>query len=214
MSVLRSYKMTSDSGFAPNPFHRYITLANCKPGIRKLDNIINQWIAGFTSGELCGHNPGQEKLVFIMKVQEQLTYFQYWNDKRFQKKKPNNGNNIGRAGDNIYMPKTDKKLSFDDKDFFHIDNCNHPKKSHKKEDISGGYVLISDDFYYFGKKAKHINFLNEINLPTGMSQHGVITDYVIEKLLNYLSGNHPEKGLLGEPHSWCKEENNNRTKNC
>nr|WP_269667332.1 hypothetical protein [Polaromonas naphthalenivorans] len=27
--------MTHDSGFAPNPFHGTLTLATCKPGIRR-----------------------------------------------------------------------------------------------------------------------------------------------------------------------------------
>ena len=32
---LFSYKMTSDTGFAPNPFGRRVTLATCKPMIRQ-----------------------------------------------------------------------------------------------------------------------------------------------------------------------------------
>jgi hypothetical protein len=32
---LFTYKMTHDSGFAPNPFYDILTLATCKPGIRK-----------------------------------------------------------------------------------------------------------------------------------------------------------------------------------
>ncbi|WP_198140678.1 Nmad2 family putative nucleotide modification protein [Polaromonas naphthalenivorans] len=31
----RWYLMTHDSGFAPNPFHGTLTLATCKPGIRR-----------------------------------------------------------------------------------------------------------------------------------------------------------------------------------
>lgn len=74
--VLRSYKMTHDTGFAPNPFHNYLTLANCKASIRKIkDTIIGQWIAGFTSEFLCGHKVGEERLIFLMKVKEQLTYY-------------------------------------------------------------------------------------------------------------------------------------------
>ena len=34
MTRLYSYVVVSDHGFAPNPFHGYCTLANCKPRIR------------------------------------------------------------------------------------------------------------------------------------------------------------------------------------
>ena len=33
--TLYSYIVTTDSGFAPNPFHGYLTLACCKPMIRR-----------------------------------------------------------------------------------------------------------------------------------------------------------------------------------
>ena len=51
---LFSYKMTHDSGFAPNPFGRTLTLATCKPQIR-LHKSVDDWIAGFTSRTLAGH---------------------------------------------------------------------------------------------------------------------------------------------------------------
>ena len=50
---LFSYKLTNDSGFAPNPFGRVMTLATCKPKIRQ-SKIPGDWIAGFTSGHLNG----------------------------------------------------------------------------------------------------------------------------------------------------------------
>ncbi|MGE3595803.1 MAG: hypothetical protein AB7N70_09645 [Dehalococcoidia bacterium] len=42
-----SYKMTHDTGFAPNPFWGCLTLATCKPGIRQTRGP-GDWIAGFT----------------------------------------------------------------------------------------------------------------------------------------------------------------------
>lgn len=48
---LFSYKLTNDSGFAPNPFAGVMTLAACKPKIR-LCKMPGDWIAGFTSGQL------------------------------------------------------------------------------------------------------------------------------------------------------------------
>jgi hypothetical protein len=36
---LFSYKLTHDSEFAPNPFHDVLTLATCKPGMRRTKNL-------------------------------------------------------------------------------------------------------------------------------------------------------------------------------
>ena len=35
MARVHSYVVRYDSGFAPNPFYEYCTLATCKPNIRK-----------------------------------------------------------------------------------------------------------------------------------------------------------------------------------
>lgn len=51
MSVTTGYKMTDDSRFAPNPFHRVRTLATCKPAIRRCRHV-GEWVAGFASKKL------------------------------------------------------------------------------------------------------------------------------------------------------------------
>ena len=59
------YVVRYDSGFAPNPFFGYCTLATCKPGIRK-GAQEGDWIAGVGSKQ-----KGQtRKLVYAMKVEE------------------------------------------------------------------------------------------------------------------------------------------------
>ena len=39
MVKLYSYIVAVDSGFAPNPFHGFCTIATCKPRIRKTAEI-------------------------------------------------------------------------------------------------------------------------------------------------------------------------------
>ena len=46
---LFSYVVRYDSGFAPNPFHGFCTLATCKPGIRAHANV-GDWVVGTASG--------------------------------------------------------------------------------------------------------------------------------------------------------------------
>lgn len=80
-----SYIVKRDYGFAPNPFYGYCTLATCKPVIRKHAEI-GDIIVGIGSG---GKNSVyKNRMIFAMKISEVLTYDQYWNDIRFQKKKP------------------------------------------------------------------------------------------------------------------------------
>jgi len=52
---LYSYIMTSDSGFAPNPFHDICTLATCKPETRRLAKK-GDWILGFSGKSLKVYN--------------------------------------------------------------------------------------------------------------------------------------------------------------
>jgi Nucleotide modification associated domain 2 len=152
---LFSYKMTHDTGFAPNPFHGLLTLANCKPCIRKY-KIKDDWIAGFTSQELNGDNVGEEKLVYLMKVIDKITYNEYWNNPLYKLKKPNlsSSKTIDKTGDNIYKPiKVNPKSNTD---FKQVPNKNHNDED-KDHDLNGKFVLVSKCFYYFGSSPIKIN---------------------------------------------------------
>lgn len=196
-SNLFSYKMTHDTGFAPNPFHKIMTLANCKPLIRKI-KMSDVYIAGFTSKALCGENVGEERLVYIMKVTEKLSYKEYYNDKRFKCKIPSKESLIAKAGDNIYKP-SDKEKS----GFIQLDNWNHECRS-MNHDLNGEYVLTSNDFFYFGCGAIPVdNF--RINIPRVQSAHGVKT-IGIEKLLKHLKETYKPNIVLNQPHSWIENE--------
>lgn len=95
---LYSYVVARDYGFAPNPFHGICTLATCKPVIRRCAHV-GDWIVGTGSASvgLSGH------LVFVMKLSEKMTYNEYWNDSRFQNKRPDLHGSLKQAfGDNIY----------------------------------------------------------------------------------------------------------------
>lgn len=206
---LYSYKMTHDSGFAPNPFHGLLTLATCKPGIRR-NTQIGDYVAGFTSVELCRDLPGNEKLVFIMRVTEKLTFSEYWFDKRFKLKKSTRpipkgikrinqlstiNDKIRYSGDNIYEPNISPPIKFTQR--LNINHCG----SNNKTDLGGGYVLVSDNFYYFGRNA--IKILHKINLPNGQGPYGSITENV-DELFTYLDKNYGEKKntCIGYPHAW------------
>ena len=200
--MLFSYKMTDDTGFAPNPFHGFMTLANCKSEIRRIKNPIldkNLYIAGFTSNQLCGEKVGEERLVFLMKVQEKVTYKEYFTNIRFQCKIPNNNNGIGKAGDNIYQPDHNEQLGFKQ-----LENYNHDC-GNIKSDLKGLYVLISNEFYYFGSGAIPVNNLG-LKIPSVQAGHGVKSPN-FQALLDYLEQNKFAKNIaIHPPHKWKENE--------
>lgn len=98
MPRLYTYVVRHDTGFAPNPYHGYCTLACCKPLIRKYARP-GDWILG---GGAVTKGRGAQ-VVFVMQVSETLTRMEYWDDPRFEAKKPRiNGGYEEWVGDNIY----------------------------------------------------------------------------------------------------------------
>ena len=142
------YKIEHDFGFAPNPFHGTLSLATCKGDIRKNKNLqLGDWIVGLGSKSM----GNLHHIVFAMKVEEKLTFDQYWNDARFLCKKPNlNGSLIEIYGDNVYHTdeSTGKVIQ---------ENCAHSKdngivdEGHYKRDVEGQYVLLSKTLCNSGK---------------------------------------------------------------
>lgn len=142
-----NYKIARDFGFAPNPFGQYCTLATCKPKIRKAA-IIGDWIIGTGTKELgCEH-----EIIYIMQVSEKLTFQEYWNDARFIYKKPvMNGSLVKTFGDNIYHKNEDGEWLQEDSHHSYSDGVLN--KLNLDRDTRSNHVLISDNFYYFGKSS-------------------------------------------------------------
>jgi hypothetical protein len=193
--------MKDDYGFAPNPFKNFLTLANCKPLIRKCKKP-GDWIAGFTSKSLNGDPIGEERLIYLMKVSKKITYAEYWNDPQYECKKPisNPVEYEDKQADNIYKP-------VNGTDFVQIANKNHFENEIVR-DLSGKFVLLSDCFYYFG--GKPISIPKEIRpgVPKSQSAHGKRT-YEIEKINQFISyiENNNQKGLINMPHQNYAKQN-------
>ena len=123
---LYSYKMKHDNRFAPNPLFGILTLATCKPAMRRNTKIGN-WIAGWTSKQLKDSptEVGKEKLVYLAKVTQKLSFAEYW--EKYEQKRPVKTEDtkvIQRYGDNIYKPNPTNP-----KEFIQIENNFHGKDS-------------------------------------------------------------------------------------
>jgi hypothetical protein len=203
---LCSYKMTYDTGFAPNPFGSTLTLATCKPDIRRCKQK-GDWIAGFTSAELCKDKVGEERLVYLMRVGEKIKLADYHHDPRFHDKIPDNTKpgSIAKAGDNIYRPLGPNAT--EPFQFEQVENINHwgsggPSREHLIEDISGQYVLAADEFYYFGRNALVLPAELRPNVPTSQAQHGWWTPGDRAEALVAFIRSRFEPGRHGTPHDW------------
>ena len=143
---LFSYVVRYDSGFAPNPFHGYCTLATCKPVIRRIAQI-GDWVVGTGSDE-AGIRHG-EHLVYAMKVTECLSTTDYWHDPRFEKKKPNLLLNwVTASGDNIYEPLGCGR--WHQLHSYHSREDGSCMDKHVARDTGVQRILVSDEFIYFG----------------------------------------------------------------
>ncbi len=101
------------------------------------------WVVGLTP------KSKGNKLLYAMKVAEKLTFDEYWRKRRFARKKAQWGSSrlINTVGDNIYEPLSDfeyRQLPSCHSD----DDVENP--DNKKHDLNGKFVLVAEDFYYFG----------------------------------------------------------------
>lgn len=142
---LFSYVVARDYGFAPNPFFGMCTLVTCKPRIRSAANI-GDWVVGTGSTK----KKRQGYLVYAMQVTEAMSYNQYWNDSRFNNKKPNLQGSVKQAyGDNIYFK--------DDLGHWHQQNSHHshrdgsPNCANICHDTKTDRILVSTNYIYLGR---------------------------------------------------------------
>lgn len=145
------YVVTRDTGFAPNPFHGYCTLATCKPVIRRCA-AVGDWVLGV--GSIRSGQDGQ--LLYAMKVEETMSFDDYWTAPRFQRKKPDpSGIEESRCGDNVYHRDPISKKWIQAHSYHsHSNGCQNSDKVRK--DTKSSRVLISKHFIYFGKSAVDI----------------------------------------------------------
>ena len=207
MSRLFSYVVRYDSGFAPNPFYGFCTLATCKPGIRRSAQP-GDWIVGTGSANK-RVNRGS-RLVHAMMVAEACDFRSYWSDPRFAGKRPQrNGSRKQSCGDNIYYrsPDDTKWLQLDS---FHSDENGQQREDHTKRDTGVDRVLIAEDFYYFGGEGPEIPAMfrdeERYDICRKIRQRRSLNDdQWIEEFVAWLR-TFGDPGFHGRPLDWVLED--------
>ncbi|MGS1120699.1 Nmad2 family putative nucleotide modification protein [Rhodanobacter sp. UC4436_H3] len=144
---LYSYVVRYDSGFAPNPFYGWCTLATCKPYIRRTAQV-GDWLVGTGSDSQQVQRGGY--LVYAMRVGEIMTFEAYDADPRFQAKKPyRHGSRKQSCGDSIYYRDAANRQWLQ-RDSFHSNVDGSRRADHVQRDTGVNRVLVSNTFVYFG----------------------------------------------------------------
>lgn len=197
MMHLFSYRVEHDFGLAPNPFGGTMSLAVCKGDIRKNKYLqIGDWVVG--TGSVSMKNVG--RLIYAMKVEEIISFDEYWNDPRFQYKKPIlNGTLVQMYGDNFYH--TVNGLMVQEPGAHSNPDLEQRVKLYNK-DVRGKRVLLSKTFYYFGDNCPLIPAeLQTICSPGRPIKYKNITEDQIKSFVSWLESNY-SIGIHGDPCNW------------
>ncbi len=131
---VHTYVIAVDAGSAPNYDRPYVTLAVCKPRIRRKAEI-GELVLAFAGKEVNPVEP--HTVVWAGVISEKMTFAEYWNDRRFAGKKPNKS----QHPDNFYRP-VDGGLLWVQNGVHDADATTH--------DTSGKFVLVFSPSWCFG----------------------------------------------------------------
>jgi len=199
-TVIFSYRLVSDTGFAPCIDNNTFSLACCKGGqVRKGKNVftglrfqIAKYKEQYPHDDIYVLGIYKNKLLYYARVTDVITMLDYYSDI--------NKIMFGKRTDHIY----DLKNGVLERNKFlpHI----HPKGDLQNErDKNGVYVIISNQFSYFGTSAPLIpknvldvlpQFRENKKYFTNESAFNIVNDF-IQKSVYY-------NGVVGKPHQPLK----------
>ena len=149
-----TYVITNDSGVAPNFDPPMPTLAVCKPQIRRQARPGDLVLA--FCGKSISTNPHAVRWAGI--VCEVLTFTEYWNDPRFDSKKPSASPNP----DNIYQPA--------DPQYRQVPNTTHGFEN-IATDLRGQNVLVFNRHWHFESSAPELPNKFGLHMTVGRRGH-------------------------------------------
>ncbi len=187
-----AYILAHDGGFAPNPFHGVLTLACCKPAIRRTARP-GDWVIGITPKRL-GH-----RLAYAMQVAEVLPMADYFDAPRFAAKKPDWSGRRGRmarCGDNCYRLLADGQYEV-------LPSAHNPRNEsvtvRANRDLRGRNVLVAKRYVYHGGDAAAIPAELAFMIP-GRGHRARFTETQVEAIERFVSG--LPQGVQAPPREW------------
>lgn len=149
MPRLFTYTMTFDTGAAPNPFFGICTLAICMPRIRRVAKP-GDWVVGLGSKK-SSLGDRSDCVIYAMCVEHVITMEEYdrYAPEKWPDKIPdcNSSDDRRKAGDCIY--------DFSTGEVPDLRQSVHDERE-RDNDLGGKNVLMSRDYYYFGRDAEEL----------------------------------------------------------
>ncbi len=179
-TMLRSYVVRVDHGFAPNPYGGILTLTCCKPRIRKVAQV-GSWVLGT-------HRTGvnSKAVCFLGQVSEALDLDAYARDPRFKEK----DSSPHGAGDRIYVRNAGGHL-------VQLRNRRHGPE-HFADDTSVDRMLVMNKFWYFGDNIQELPPHIVPSVVKSNQGHKNISDIsIINELEKWATQFQP--GVIGAP---------------
>lgn len=178
-----SYVIPHDYGFAPNPYGGFLTLATCKPKIRK-SAATGDFLVGTGSVSTVGN----DRLVYAAEISDVVPLQDYGRLPKYGLKRPSEMEpHWRRHGDNIYFIK-DGEWSQRRNNYHDIDRLEH--------DVAGINVLVCDRFWYFGESAIPIPDDHQCVVKKGPGHKKITDQSVVVPFIGWLAslpcGNHSQ----------------------
>ena len=177
------------------------TLATCKPNIRRVAKP-GDWIIGTGSSE----RMRKGFLVYAMRVMETMRFNEYWNDLRFQRKKPNmRGSKKQAFGDNIYFKDAEAKWHQQDSHHSYADGT--PNPFNIQNDTQTDRVLISTDFAYWGGAGpeipRELRNYEGLDICAVRNHKSEFPDELVSEFITWFRSL-GARGYIGAPLEWSR----------
>lgn len=200
----RTYRLDHDLGFAPNPFFGWCTLACCMPLIRK-HAAQGDIIIGMAGAGRRGLGRIFPQLIYWMRVDEALSFDDYWRDARFHEKRPQiPGPKLRMVGDRTYRHYAGEHEWRFDRSMHHIPGKGSSGGSHVHLDTSVDRLLVGQSFTYWGGAGPPLpaHLLGLFPNPRGQRcpPPGPLLDE-----LHALIGLDAPRGVVGDPADWMNQ---------
>lgn len=188
-----SYVVVHDTGFSPNPFHGLLTLACCKPRIRRTSGV-GDLIIGLSSRS--------ERVVYAVQVAEVIGFEEYWAAPEYRPRRPimNSPEIVNRAGDNIYEPVGNGYRQLPS---FHSNPDGSENVGLKRNDLGGDHVLVGERFTYWGRSGPLLPDELEF-LAVGRGHRSRFSDEQVATVARWFAG--LPGGVLGAPAHWRADD--------
>jgi hypothetical protein len=196
-----TYRLDHDLGFAPNPFFKWCTLACCKPRIRKKAKE-GEYIVGMAGKDARGLGRYYPQLIYWMRVDEALTFDDYWRDLRFTRKRPRwPAAKLHMVGDRTYRHENNEGHWTFETSMHFVPGALQHRGGHMATDTAVNRVLIGQTFTYWGASGPALpaELLPLFSNPRGEQCHH--DPALLAKLHDFIAVDQP-KGVAGRPADW------------